>query len=206
MNSRILAGHMIRWLIIALASFVLCAVLFSQSSFRVEEVARKALNMLELPYAPVSERVKTGQGYELLQIVDKENGMYHHLYVRRTLGLFWSYRGGGSGTPFKDDTVINFQGGYSTFGKYRHHYYMGQVVDPKVNKVRIVWWDGEEQDAAISNGTYLAARSYRIPKKEAEATGTNRLFAYDTSGAILYELDEEKREIKKTAEKQQQLF
>ncbi|WP_138754261.1 hypothetical protein [Paenibacillus sinopodophylli] len=197
MNLKIVAGHAIRWLLIMAASCTLFVTLFSSSSLRIDQTVRKALNMFEVPFAPITERIKTGQGYELLQIVDKEHGLYHHLFVKKTLGLFWSYRGGGGGRPLDEHTVLEFLWGYSTFGKYRHYYAAGPVNDARIAKLKIMWWDGHEQEADINNGTYIAARSYRIPKEEPEGTSHNHLYAYDVNGVLLYELSDDNRAIKK---------
>lgn len=87
-STKIVFGHLIRWLLILLACSIIYAALFSQSSIRVEKVAQRALDMMESPYAPISLKAKTGQGYELLLIVDHKHELQHQLFVKRSLGLF----------------------------------------------------------------------------------------------------------------------
>jgi hypothetical protein len=201
-SSKRLKGHFIRWGFILLSVFIVSIALFSQSSFRIEKVVKNSLNMMEVPNAPISIRVKTGQGYELLSIVDHENSMYHQLFVNRTLGLLWNNRGGGYGGELDPQILLSFRGGMSTFGKYLHYYYVGQLNDPQINRLHVVWWDGYEQDAIINDGVYQAARSIRISKDEEmpNTNGRNRLLAYGANDQLLYELNDEKREIRSDEE------
>ncbi|WP_054023030.1 hypothetical protein [Bacillus sp. FJAT-28004] len=198
-STKTILGHFIRWFFILLACLIVYASLFSQSSVRLEKVVQYALNMMELPYAPISIKSKTGQGYELLQIVDRKNGIHHQLFVKRTLGLFWSYRGGGAGMKLDPQIILSFQWGYSTFGKYVHYYAVGQLNDPNVSRVHIEWWDGYEQDALIKDGVYLATRSIRNSNHEQSNSKMNKLIAYDEKSQILYELNDEQREIRADA-------
>ena len=145
-STKIILGHFIRWLLILLSCFIVYSTLFSHYFFRVEKATQYALNMMESPYAPISIKSKTGQGYELLQIVDRKNAIQHQLFVNRTLGLFWSYRGGGGGSKLDPQIILSFQWGYSTFGKFRHDYATGQLNDPKISRLHIEWWDGDEQE------------------------------------------------------------
>jgi hypothetical protein len=177
--------------------------MFSQSSIHLEKAVRNALNMAEAPNAPIVIRTKIGQSYELLNIVDRKNAIYHQLFVNRTLGLLWNYRGGSFGMKLEPQVLLSFQGGMSTFGKDRHYYYVGQFNDPKISRLHVVWWDGYEQDAAISEGVYQAARSIRISKEEElqqNSSVMNKLFAYDANNRLLYELNDENREIRSDTE------
>lgn len=201
-SSKLLKGHLIRWGFILLSVFIVYIALYSQSSFRIEKVVKNTLNMMEMPNAPIAIRAKTGQGYELLSIVDRENFMYHQLFVNRTLGLLWNNRGGGFGGELDPQILLSFRGGMSTFGKHQHYYYVGQLNDPKINRLHMVWWDGYEQEAIIKDGIYQAARSIRISKEgeRPHASGSNRLLAYDANDQLLYELNDEKREIRSDEE------
>ncbi|OBZ13729.1 hypothetical protein [Bacillus sp. FJAT-26390] len=195
-NKRLL-GHWIRWMLILLSSCIVFIAMFSQSSIHLEKVVRNAMNVAEVPSAPIAIRTKIGQSYELLNIVDRKNAIYHQLFVNRTLGLLWNYRGGSFGMKLEPQVLLSFQGGMSTFGKHRHYYYVGQFNDPKISRLHVVWWDGYEQDAAISDGVYQAARSIRISEESQQNfSAMNKLFAYDANDRLLYELSDENREIR----------
>jgi len=201
-TTKIILGHFIRWLLILLSCFIVYSTLFSHYFLRAEKAAQYALNMMELPYAPISMKSKTGQGYELLLIVDRKNEIHQQLFVKRALGLFWSYRGGGGGSKIDPQITLSFQWGYSTFGKFRHDYAVGQLNDSKISRLHIEWQDGNEQDAIIKDGLYLATRSVRVSNKEQPNSNMNKLLAYDAKGQLLYELNDEQREIRSDAKKQ----
>ncbi|OME86168.1 hypothetical protein BK120_09340 [Paenibacillus sp. FSL A5-0031] len=204
-TTKIIFGHLIRWLLILLACSIIYSALFSQSSIRVEKVAQHALDMMESPYAPISLKSKTGQGYELLLIVDRKHELQHQLFVKRSLGFFWSFRGGGFGMMLDPQIILSFRMGMSTFGKYRHYYAVGQLNDPNISRVQIAWWDGYEQDALMKDGVYLAGRSIRSSTKEQSASRMNKVYAYDANGQLLYELNDEQREIKADAKSETEM-
>ena len=199
-SSKRMLGHLVRWALILISAFIVYVAIFSQSSLRVEKVVQNALNMMEFPDAPISMRTKTGQGYELLNIVDRENAIYHQLFVNRSFGLLWNNRGGGFGRSLEPQILLSFKGGMSTFGKYRHYYYVGQFNDPEISRLHVVWWDGLEQEAVIHDGVYQAARSIRITKEEQRSSDMSRVFAYNANGKLLYELNDEKQEIRSDTE------
>lgn len=196
-RSKGLPGHIIRWLLILLSFFIIYKGMFSYGGLRLETVVETALNSMEMPAAPISIRTKTGQGYELVQIVDREHGLYHHIFAKRSLGFIWSFQGGGAGMPLDPQILLSFQGGYTTHGKFRYYYYSGEMNDPQISRLQMTWWDGLEQEAEIRDGVYQVARSVRISKKEELPQHKyGQLFAYDAQGRLLYELDDEHREVR----------
>lgn len=198
MNNRMkaLSGHLIRWILILLALFVIYFAMFTPKAWDLENVVHYSLSGMESPDAPITARMSSGHGYENLLLVDRVNGIYHHMFVKKVFGLLWMNKGGGFGMPIHSDILLNFRGGMSTFGKYQHYYYLGQVNDPNISKLHIKWHDGYEQDIAINDGFYLTVHT-RLTKAQKISIDTgNRLFAYDTNDQLLYELNEEQREIK----------
>ncbi|WP_139991158.1 hypothetical protein [Paenibacillus paridis] len=146
-------------------------------------------------------RTKMGQGYELLQIVDREHGMYHQLNVKRSFGFLWSNQGGSVGMPIDSEVLLSFQGGGAIIGKYLHSFYVGQLNDPQISSLQIRWSDGVEQEAGIKDGLYQVARVIRSKKNEELRSRDDKLFAYDAKGQLLYELDRDRREIRSDLDK-----
>ncbi|OMF32199.1 hypothetical protein BK133_14335 [Paenibacillus sp. FSL H8-0548] len=190
-----LLGHLIRWLLLLLSFFIIFKAMSGNSGFRLEKVIQTELNNMETPAAPIATRTKIGHGYELLQMVDHEHGLYHNIFVKRSLGFIWSHHGG-SVMPLDPQILLSFKGGYSTFGKNRHYYYAGELNDPQISRLQVTWWDGLEQNAEIKDGVYQAARSVRNSDEGLPQFKTGRLSAYDAQGQLLYELDDEHREIR----------
>ncbi|MOA13840.1 hypothetical protein D3C78_1339060 [compost metagenome] len=172
---------------------VISMAFLSNSSISLERLTNATLTNMEVPKAPITIRTKSGQGFELLQIVDHENGIHHYMFVKRSLGLLWTnYYGGGFGLELDPDIRLSLRGGMSTFGKHRHYYYVGQVNDPAISSLRIRWGNGFEQEAVVKDGVYQVVRSVAISEDQAaeyEAGGEPRLLAYNSKGELLYEHD-----------------
>ncbi|RKN60050.1 hypothetical protein [Paenibacillus ginsengarvi] len=193
-KKRIVIGHMLRWCVIVIAVLYLLRVLYGANPWSLESVTRQALSSMELPEVSVTSVVDSGQGIRLVLLVDRQHAMIHHFFISRPFGILWQNRGGGYGMPIDPEVRIDFRGGMSTFGHYRHYYYIGQVHDPKITTIKVTWQDGYVQNAALTEGVYLVTRSIRISDDDQSQTMTPRMLAYDQEGVQLYNLTPEQRE------------
>jgi hypothetical protein len=195
-KKRIIAGHILRWCVIFLVFIFLLRALYGANPWSLESVSHQALSSMELPKATITSIVDSGQGIRLVLLVDRNHAMIHHFFISRPFGILWQNRGGGYGMPIDPKVLIDLRGGMSTFGHYRHYYYIGQVNDPRITTIKITWQDGYAQNATLTEGVYLAARSFRISDDDQSQTTKTRMLAYDKEGVQLYNLTPEQREIR----------
>ncbi len=192
----IVAGHILRWCVIVLVFLYLLRGQYGTNPWSLEDVSRQALLSMELPGASITSIGDSGQGIRLVLLVDREHSMIHHFFVSRPFGILWQNRGGGYGMPIDPKVIIDFRGGMSTFGHYRHYYYIGQVNDPKITTIKVTWQDGYVQNATMTEGVYQVTRSFRISDDNQSQTTETRMIAYNNEGVQLYELTPEQREVR----------
>lgn len=190
-------GHIVRWCIILVAAIFLFRMNYSSNSWTPEGVVSDALLSMEFPPARFHTLVDSGDGSYAALLYDKEHGLFHQMFMSRSLGLFWENRGGGFGSVLKPDILLSFKMGMSTLNERRHYYFMGQVHDPNVTRLRIVWPDGLEQITEPRDHLYMVTRSYSIKDPASENAWESKLYAYDSSGKQLYELTSQNTEIQK---------
>lgn len=194
---RIVAGHILRWCVIVLVSLYLLRAMYGPNPWSLDSVTRQALSNIEMPEAPITMIVDSGQGIRLAVLVDRQHGMMHHFFLTRPFGILWQNRGGGYGMTIDPEVRIDFRGGMSTFGKYRHYYYMGQVHDSRVTAVKVIWHDGSVQNAELTDGVYVVARSiHKSGDDQSQTTMSTRMQAFDQDGVLLYELTPDQREVR----------
>lgn len=195
-KKHIVAGHILRWCVIFLAFLYLLRAQYGANPWSLESVSYQALSSMELPKASITSIVDSGQGIRLVLLVDRNHAMIHHFFISRPFGILWQNRGGGYGMPIDPKVLIDFRGGMSTFGHYRHYYYIGQVNDPRITTIKVTWQDGYKQNATLTEGVYQVARSVHISDDDQSQTTKTRMLAYDKEGVQLYNLTTEQREVR----------
>lgn len=131
--------------------------------------------------------IKSGGLYSVL-FWDEIHQMYHHSWMRRSLGMLWLPQGGGFGYSIEDDKwKIRFGEGYSSWSNRSYQYIIGQVNDPQVATVEVLWRDGsiEVMEPVIGRLIHFA-REGRAGESSYASVGLN---AYGADGELLYSLD-----------------
>ncbi|RCW40115.1 hypothetical protein [Paenibacillus prosopidis] len=195
-KKHIVTGHILRWCVIFLVLLYLLRAHYGANPWSLESVSHQALSSMEIPKASITSIVDSGQGIRMVLLVDRNHAMIHHFFISRPFGILWQSRGGGYGMPIDPKVLIDFRGGMSTFGHYRHYYYIGQVNDPRITTIKVTWQDGYEQNATLTEGVYHVARSVRISDDDQSQTTKTRLLVYDKEGVQLYNLTPEQREVR----------
>lgn len=193
-------GHLLRWVLIVAAGVISFRLNHFPNSWTPEEAVKEALLGMEMPPARIHTMTDGGDGNYAVLLYDEEHGLFHQMFMSRSLWHFWGNRGGGFGSKLNPDTLISFKMGMSTLDHRRHYYFMGQVNDPLVIRLRIVWPDGLEQWAEPREHLYMVTRSYSVKDPASENAWDSRLYAYDSSGKQLYELTSQKTEFDKKQE------
>ncbi|ULL14545.1 hypothetical protein DVH26_08845 [Paenibacillus sp. H1-7] len=188
-------GHLIRWLIIVLGLVLWVRIYYPANPWSAEGAAEEALRGIQLPPAQIVETVDSGNGSYLLLLFDEDNRMFHQMYASRIFGLLWRNRGGGFGSELKPDVLLSFKSGMTTLDNRRHYYFVGQLHDPDVLELKIVWHDGLEQTVKPSGELYAASRSFPAKEANGDKAWDSKLFAYDRNGNLKYELNAERTEI-----------
>ncbi|WP_028547956.1 hypothetical protein [Paenibacillus sp. UNC451MF] len=188
-------GHLLRWFIILAAALFLFRIHYSANPWTPEGVVSEALLGMEMPPAQIHTMIESGDGNYAVLLYDEEHGLFHQMYMSRSLGLFWENRGGGFGSELKPDTLLSFKMGMSTLKQRRHYCFMGQVRDPNVTRLRVVWPDGLEQMTEPRDHLYMVTRAYSVKDPASENAWDSKLYAYDSSGKQLYELTSQNTEV-----------
>ncbi|CAM3542941.1 hypothetical protein PALU110988_28165 [Paenibacillus lupini] len=192
-------GHFLRWLFILALVLFLIRAHYGSKPWSLESVVHQAQSSMEMPSASIASIADSGRGIQSVILLDREHSMFHHMFVARPFGMLWENRGGGFGMSLDPDVLIDFKWGMATFGAYRHYYYIGQVHDSRVAHVKVIWHDGYEQNAYLTDGVYQVARAIKRSSDDGQSpVSKTRMIAYDKKGTKLYELTPEQGEIKKT--------
>lgn len=192
-------GHFLRWLAILALILFLFRAHYGSKPWSLESVVHQAQSSMEMPSASIASIMDSGRGIQSVILLDREHSMFHHMFVSRPFGMLWENRGGTFGMSLDPDVLIDFKWGMSTFGTYRHYYYIGQVNDSRVAHVKVIWHDGYEQNAYLTDGVYQATRAIERSSDDGQSPVLKtHMIAYDKKGTKLYELTPEQREIKKT--------
>lgn len=188
-KKRGIRGHILRWCIILFMILVFIKLFTPPIPWSFESMVKHGIARLEVPMAEISSVITDEQGLTSVIVVDQENRMYHQLLTRKMYGLFWVYQGGSRAVKMDVDTVLHFQWGMSTVGNYKHYYYYDAVQDPHITSMRIVWFDGKEQEVTIQDGIAQAVHAVPVDDNSIEAASQYaKLYAYDSNGNLLYEL------------------
>lgn len=191
-KSKVWIGHVIRWLLIAAALAFIFRVSYGSEPWKLTSVTRQSLSGMEQPDAAIVSIDPSERGIHSVLLADPENGLYHQLFASREFGLLWRYRGGSFGMPLDPGIKADFRGGMTTINKYRYYYYSGQVNDPAIGKLQIVWFDGVSQDVTVQDGLYQVIRA--LPASSSGWNPQDKLIVHDKQGRTLYELTPERNE------------
>jgi len=190
-------GHVLRWFIILAVGTFLLRLHYSDDPWTPEGVAAEALLSMEMPPAQIHTMIESEDSIFAALLYDEVHGLFHQMFMSRSYGLLWVHRGGGFGNKLNPDTLISFRMGMSTLDKRYHYYYAGQVHDPNVVRLRIVWPDGLEQITEPRDNLYMVIRSFSLKDPASENVWDSKLYAYDSGGNLLYELNAQTQEIQR---------
>ncbi|MFC3773061.1 hypothetical protein [Paenibacillus sp. GCM10012303] len=192
---RLWIGHLIRWLLITAALTFIARASYGPEPWKLTSVTRQALSGMELPDAAIVSVDPGERGVRSVLLADRENGLYHRIFVARKFGMLWSNPGGGSfRMPLDPGIKVDFRGGMTTIEDYRFFYYSGQINDPAIARLQVVWQDGVSQDVTVQNGLYQVIRA--LPARSSTWNPQDKLIAYDSQDRTLYELSPERNEIR----------
>lgn len=185
---RPMIGHVIRWVLIVLMGAFIFFGFYSFQPWSAESAIRESLHAMDLPGdVEAVSSIEVGKLQSVL-FWDEQYQMYHHAWMKHSLGLFWLPQGGGFGKNLSEDKYKIWYGeGYSNRSNRSYHYIEGRVNDSRVATVEVLWADGTGESMEPIMGRLIHfAREGKAGESSRVSLG---LHAYDADGELLYTLD-----------------